>query len=168
MDITNSIWELLIETKRNTLVFNKYLIQEQKFQRIVKIALGITSTGSIAAWGLWKDFPTVWAIIIGMSQLLTVVTSYIKTELLIKELHSKQLEMNLLNQQVAKLWRQITLGQLNQIELESYYEEYQQKFINLNQFSLEVAFEPSQSVTDAANLELENYALLFQPQTQNP
>src|SRR3954470_19541033 len=39
---------------------------------VLSLFLALTSTGSVAAWAIWKDYPNVWGLIIALSQVAQV------------------------------------------------------------------------------------------------
>lgn len=55
-----------------SILFEKY----QHGDRFVNVLLDIASSGSIAAWAVWKSAPMVWGGIIAGSQLVTAIKPY--------------------------------------------------------------------------------------------
>ena len=70
-------WSLFNQEKHKYFYFESYKVRCDKIDRKLKIFLAFASCGSIAAWGLWKEFPALWAIVLATSQILSVMQDYL-------------------------------------------------------------------------------------------
>lgn len=75
-----------------------------KLSQLYSLVLSITSASSVASWAIWKQLPWLWAIIIGISQLLHIVKphiTFLKNE---KDFLEMSFEYELLYLKYEKLW----------------------------------------------------------------
>ena len=54
-------WNLLKELKVHVYYVQNYAVTQNKNDQIINIFLAVTSSSSIAAWALWKEYEFVWA-----------------------------------------------------------------------------------------------------------
>jgi len=66
-------WNLLKELKVHVFYVQNYAVTQNKNDQIINIFLAVTSSSSIAAWALWKEYELVWAFIIAASQVVTAI-----------------------------------------------------------------------------------------------
>jgi hypothetical protein len=67
------IWSNFIRTKYQALYlcyFNAYI---RTFDRVANIIIAIASSGTIGAWLIWKQYPIIWASILGISQVTNII-----------------------------------------------------------------------------------------------
>lgn len=73
----DKIWSNFIRTKYQALYLSHFNSYIRTFDRAVNIVLAITSSGSIGGWLIWKEYPYVWASILGVSQLINLVKPHL-------------------------------------------------------------------------------------------
>lgn len=73
----NEIWNCLINSKFKALYMCLCSEKADNIGRLYSIALSLGSASSVAAWAVWKEYPYVWAIIVGFAQLLHIIKPYI-------------------------------------------------------------------------------------------
>jgi hypothetical protein len=66
----------------NQLVMNRYYYwhyrnRAYKIDRIIKCCLGVVGAGSIASWTIWNRAPYVWAVIVGLTQILAAIQQFL-------------------------------------------------------------------------------------------
>jgi hypothetical protein len=66
-------WNQLKELKVHVYYVQHYAVKQNKYDQIINIFLAITSSSSIAAWALWKEYQFIWAFIIAASQVITAI-----------------------------------------------------------------------------------------------
>lgn len=70
-------WKELVQLKIQSGYLNQYHIRSVAIDRAIKMFLAVASSGSIAAWAVWRQFPYVWAAIIAIAQVVTAVKAYL-------------------------------------------------------------------------------------------
>jgi len=98
------IWSLLNNTKFKGYCLGFVVERFQKWDRNLNIFLALASSGSIAGWAIWNDYPIVWGVIIASSQVLTVVKPYFPYFKYVKELNKKCYQVDGLSIEAEKLW----------------------------------------------------------------
>ena len=73
MQYHHKFWNQLKELKVHSYYVHNYAVTQNKYDQTVNIFLAITSSSSIAAWALWKEYDFVWACIIAASQVIVAI-----------------------------------------------------------------------------------------------
>jgi hypothetical protein len=63
-------WSQLVQLKAASICIRLYRNQLARWVRGVEVVKAVGSSGAIAAWVVWKDWPLLWAGIIALAQLL--------------------------------------------------------------------------------------------------
>lgn len=70
-------WTDLYQLKVHANYVDSLLGRTELIDRCIKILLAISSSTSIGAWIVWKEYAFAWACIIAASQVLTVIRRYL-------------------------------------------------------------------------------------------
>ena len=68
-------WKQLQELKAASICIRLYRNRLAKHVRTVEVVKAVGSSGGIAGWVIWKDYPFVWSGVIAASQLLDALKS---------------------------------------------------------------------------------------------
>jgi hypothetical protein len=135
-------------------IFALLVAKYQKLDRNVNIFLALASSGSIAAWAVWKSYPFLWSGIIAASQVITTIKPYFPYNKIAKELNSRCLKMDLLNNEYERMWYKIQRGKLTEDTIEQYYFDYNKTFTETLNFSEDLVFDTSPKMEQKANLKM--------------
>jgi len=116
------------------LLFQRY----QKRDRSISILIAITSSTSIATWAVWKEVPLLWAGLIALSQVITVVKPYFPFSKYIKELNTKILKAENLNLEFEKLWSKVQRNKLAEDSIDEIFYDLKKQMNEILNFSDEV------------------------------
>ncbi len=98
------IWSLLNNIKFKGYCLGFVVERFQKWDRNINIFLALASSGSIAGWAIWNNYPIVWGSIIASSQVLTVIKPYFPYFKFVKELNKKCYQVDNLSIETERLW----------------------------------------------------------------
>lgn len=100
------IWNQMQNSKFKEFYINLLLETFQKRERTINIFLVIVTSTSISAWAIWKfDYlQWLWAIIIAVSQIISLIKPYLNYSKYAKELNEKSFLLQTLNVEYEKLW----------------------------------------------------------------
>lgn len=124
MKLTDKIWATYCNMKFKGFLFGLLFSKYQKWDRNINIFLAIASSGSIAAWAIWKDHPILWSSIIVLSQVITTIKPYFPYIKVIKELNSRCYKIDLLNIEYERFWNKIQRGTLTEDTIEQFYYDH--------------------------------------------
>ena len=68
----DKFWRMFYEMKYRERYYWHYQIRSKRINGLVSAICMIASASSIAAWGIWSQYPVVWAVIIAISQVFSV------------------------------------------------------------------------------------------------
>lgn len=113
-----TIWKSLLDAELNVRYWKKLVQRYTKYDRYLKIFLAAISSGTVAGWTLWGDYPAAWKFLSSLSALVAISLPILNFQ--------KQIEsMSLLNGKWFELkvayeeqWRKINDGsEIKQIEV---------------------------------------------------
>jgi|GEM_PF-1100510 hypothetical protein len=151
MTIIDNIWATYCNMKYKGFLFGLLVQKYQKLDRYVNIFLALASSGSIAAWAVWKEYPIIWSSIIATSQVVHTIKPYFPYNKIAKELNSRCLKLELLNNEYARMWNKIQRGKLTEDTIEQYYFDYTKSFTEILNLSEDLVFNTSKEMEYKAN-----------------
>jgi len=110
-------WELLKELKTHVIYLQIYASRSDNWDKTINIFLAITSSSSIAAWAIWQKYQIIWAVLIALSQVITVIIPFLphkKRLKAISELNDKIQEISL---ECEKNWFSVSEGLFTEKEI---------------------------------------------------
>jgi len=110
-------WNLFCYLKIRTIHNYYYNIETEKIDRYLRIFLAITSSASIAAWTIWKEFSQIWGGIIALSQLLNAIKDYLPYQNRMRKLSSFSSELNTLLLLCERKWYDVASGNMTEREI---------------------------------------------------
>ena len=70
-------WKQLVEIKIVAAYVRRYRDEQSWWITRLGLLKAIGTSGTIGAWGLWKDYAFVWAVVLGATQLIDAAKDYI-------------------------------------------------------------------------------------------
>lgn len=134
------IWYFLLDSKTNQYLAESIVKYYQKCDLILNLFLLITTSSSIAAWVVWKQLPILWAIIIGVSQVLTIAKPYFLFPKYVKVFNEKSIYWQQLSIEIEELWSNINIFQITEEMASGEYFELKKKSINFDNFQDDIIF----------------------------
>jgi len=98
------IWNNLLDIRFKAFYIDLLSSKFQKRDRYINIFLALASSGSIAAWTIWKEVPIVWGLIIALSQVIQVVKPYFPYMKISKYLDEVYIKLLGLHLDYERLW----------------------------------------------------------------
>ena len=168
----DKVWSALVNLKFKGYVIAILLGRFQKRGRTVDVFLAVASSTSIAAWALWKKFEIVWAGIIAVSQVLTVIKPYYPFRKYATEFTAKCAKIDLLNIEFERLWDKMQLGTISDDDASETYYSLQRQVSEVLMFGEDTIFDVPKSVEDAASKRVDvflrsNYGVTILEESNN-
>jgi phosphoribosylpyrophosphate synthetase len=154
MDI---IWTSLVESKFKEIYIGHKIIQLKKFERNINIFLILSTSGSIASWMIWENLKLIWAIIIGISQVVSLIKPYFPYSENIKELKKFNSLYKKLNLKYEKLWNQISTGTIEEEEAMNDYFQLRDEENEFSDLSDEIIISNSDKIYNKSNSDLQHF-----------
>lgn len=107
MTVRERYWERLIDCKYQLECLKEYSIRIVRVERSIKILLAILSSSSVAAWAIWQKYPMIWAVIIAICQVLSVVYDYLPYKTRISEAAILQEAWSSIYLEMEKAWENV-------------------------------------------------------------
>lgn len=157
MKLTDKIWATFCNMKFKGFLFGLLVSKYQKLDRSINIFLALASSGSIAAWAIWKDYPILWSSIIALSQVITTIKPYFPYSKVIKELNSRCYKIDLLNIEYERFWNKIQRGKLTEDTIEQFYYDHNKTYAEVLNFPDDLVFDASKEIETKANQRMKTY-----------
>ena len=99
--------------------------------RFYSFFLSFVSASSVAAWAIWKQYPCVWALIVGVGQLLHVAKPYIPFLGAEKDLLAMSFDLEKLYLEYERLWHRMESGDLSASDADGVFYKYREQEIEI-------------------------------------
>jgi len=149
--IRNQIWALLNNTKFHGYCLSILVDKFQSWERTTNVFLAVASSGSIAAWAIWKIEPMIWATIIAISQFIMAIKPYFPYFKYIKEFNSKNIRIDYLNIEIEKLWYNFQNGKITEEDAGILYFDIKKQLVEILNFGDDTVFRVTNGVERKAN-----------------
>jgi hypothetical protein len=151
------IWGALCNLQFKSYCLTLLVKKNQHWDRNINVFLAIASSTSIAAWAIWKVTPIIWASIIAVSQVLTVVKPYFPYFKYVKEFNLKCVRLELMNIEYERLWHRLQNKKVTDDEADEQYFELRKQTSEILNFSDDTIFEVTPLIEKKANEMMKNY-----------
>lgn len=96
-----------------------YELRLERYDRFVKIFLAFTSSGSIAAWAVWREFAMLWGSFIAVSQFLSAIKEFLPFERRLGVVRKLSIDLEGLFIRWEAMWNQVAEGEFSDAETNS-------------------------------------------------
>ena len=66
-------WSMYVDFKIAEYYFADYSVVSKRYDNIISAICLITSASCISGWYVWKEYSLIWAVIIGLSQIISIL-----------------------------------------------------------------------------------------------
>jgi len=112
-----TIWKSLLDAELNVRYWKKLVQRYTKWDQFLKIFLAAISSGAVAGWSFWGDYPWAWKILSSLSALVAIALPVLNFQKQIESmslLSSKWFELKV---EYEEQWRKLKDGsEIKQIE----------------------------------------------------
>ncbi|MDW3192947.1 MAG: hypothetical protein R8G66_11305 [Cytophagales bacterium] len=116
------IWGNFIRTKYQALYLSHFNSYIRTFDRIANVTVAIASSGTIGAWLIWKEYPIVWASILGASQLTNIIKPFLPYLKDKQTLAESYIFYETLHLDYEKLWSEFETNEDEKMATEKYFQ----------------------------------------------
>ncbi|MPQ46129.1 hypothetical protein GCQ56_03820 [Marinifilum sp. N1E240] len=139
-DIRNKIWYFLVDSKTNEILSSLIVVKYQKWDLYTNIFLVVTTSSSVAAWTIWNVYPTLWALIIGLSQVITLIKPYFLFPKYIKVFNEKSIRWQHLSLELEEIWFELNQALIDEKALSSKFFELKKKSLTFDNVPEDIIF----------------------------
>lgn len=130
--IRDKIWYFLIDSKTNEKLSGLIVKKYQKMELWSNIFLALATSSSVAAWAFWDKYPSLWILIIGISQVLLITKPYFLFPKYIKVFNEKSIHWQHMSVQLEQLWHELNEKYINDKDASKLYFELKQKSLTFD------------------------------------
>ncbi|UZS00216.1 hypothetical protein [Chondrinema litorale] len=134
------LWYFLVDSKTNQLYSNQILKKYQKFDLYLNVFLVIAASSSIGAWVIWQKLPYLWAVILGVSQLFTIIKPYLLFQKYIKVFSEKSLQWQYLTIDLEEFWYNINYKKMDEDNVSHKFFELKKKAVSFDNIPDDIIF----------------------------
>jgi hypothetical protein len=110
-------WKEFYRLKVHVNYLELQLERTESIDRGFKIFLAVSSSASIGAWAIWKQYAWVWGVVIAASQVLNAVRQFLPYKERLRCLAGLMTDLEELLLNVESKWLDISYGELTEIEI---------------------------------------------------
>ncbi len=161
--VREEVWKFLISSKFKWFYFNRLILKFHNRDRAINIFLTLTSAGSIGGWSIWSTIPYVWATLLALAQVTSIMRQFFPFARNKKEIIASKKSLSANIQKLEELWIEIELeGILDQTngatEVLSRLKVLMKDVSQSLTFEDDVVFREYKKLVKAAQVDLANYA----------
>jgi hypothetical protein len=158
-------WKEFHALKVETIFVQKLLLDAERKERLAKMATAITSSASIGAWAVWKDWALLWGAIIAGSQVFSVIHPLLPYKDRLKMYSSVLRDLEKLFIDAEHKWQAVADGSMSVSQINKERATLQKKSGEIvNKYVPNGVFPPSAKITELAEKEASEYFLRYYPQ----
>jgi hypothetical protein len=129
------------------LVKAKYYFQFYKtnaalIDRIISIIIAVISSASVASWLIWQRWTFVWAAIIALSNLLTILKPYLPYEKRVSAVNYMLPELKIIINDVEHYYNIIVTENVSDSDINNHIKTFRQKYTELENKFIDIAIFP--------------------------
>lgn len=155
--IRDKIWYFYVDSKTNEILSSLVMKRYQKWDLAANIFLVITTSSSVAAWTFWKELPVLWALIIGLSQLLTIIKPYFLFPKYIKAFNEKSIQWQHLSLSLEETWFQFNNNLIDEVKAIDRFFELKRQTLTFDNIPDDIIFFNYKNIQFAAENQCEIY-----------
>jgi hypothetical protein len=157
-------WRELVQLRAHIDYLSLYRQQCEKLNRGADMFLAIASSGSIAAWAVWREFSMLWGAIIALSHLLTAVKSHLPFEKRLAATSDLTSRFEVLFVRWEAGWQQVAGGELKEQEIADRLFVLKKAKIDIQEKSLKgVSLPDNSKLQSLATKRAESYFTILYP-----
>ncbi len=117
MNLSEHFWKEFYQLKVHAYYVELHLVRTEMIDRSLKILLAITSSTSIGAWVIWREYAIVWGSVIAISQVITAIGSVLPYRERLKAFAGLLGDLEELAVYTEMKWLEISRGMLTEAEI---------------------------------------------------
>lgn len=110
-------WNEMISLKDNIFYAEQYINVIDKVDKFVQMFIGLVTAASVSGWAIWKSCPDIWALIIGVSQVVIIIKPNLKFNENIRGYRSYIIEASKVFEKVEKSFYDVSEDKLENDEI---------------------------------------------------
>ncbi|MCJ2093218.1 hypothetical protein MKK67_12060 [Methylobacterium sp. J-072] len=160
-------WRQLQQLKASSVCIRLYRNQLARRVRAVEIIKAVASSGSIAGWVVFKEYPILWSSIIVAAQLLDALKNVFPFARNHKSASDLTVAIELLWIDAEEEWEQIYIGELPEDQIIKRRTQLRKIQLEAEGRYFPEGFEPSKKLLRLAEVEANAYFELTYPETED-
>ncbi len=110
-------WKVMTGYRFTLYYLDEHFFRYTRYDRYITIFLAIASSTAIANWAIWQTFDLLWGVIIGLSQLMTVVNQFLPYKKRVQQIAAMRAKLSALYVEIESLWNKVDNEQLPEEEI---------------------------------------------------
>lgn len=160
-------WRQLEQLKASSICIRLYRNQLARRVRALEIIKAVASSGGIAGWVVFRDYPFLWSAIIAASQLLDALKNVFPFTRQHKAASDLTVAFELLWIDADEEWENIYKGKLSEDEITKRRTRLRKLQLEAERKYFPEGFEPSEKLIRLATEEANSYFVLTYPEEQS-
>ena len=121
-------WNMLVHLRYGIEYYGEHLRFCVSFDRYFKMIVAVFTASSVASWGIWNSYTTIWAVIVALGQLAVVINEFLPYKNRIIQIQGLKAILNRLFDQAENQWLDVSKGSLTEDQINDLTTEFRQKW----------------------------------------
>jgi len=106
-------WNEMVGLRAHQTYLALYQLSSERWDLGFRIFLALMSSGAIGAWAVWQEYSKVWASLVALSQVISVVSQFMPFRARIKSIGPACVKMAALADRAEREWFKVCEGELS-------------------------------------------------------
>ena len=161
-------WKEFHQLKVQVIYVQELLLEAERNERLVKMFIAITSSASIGAWVIWKEWAWLWGAIIAGSQVLSAIHPHLPYKERLKTYSSVLRDFERLFIDAEHKWQSVADGSMSIQQMNRERTSlHKKKGDILERYMHNGVFPSNQKIADRAESEANNYFSYYYPRAND-
>jgi hypothetical protein len=158
MPMQERYWRRLTDKRYQLIYINEYYDRCVRLQRMINIFLAFSTSGAIAAWAIWKEYPVIWALVIAASQVITAIKPYLPYEKRIDGIFDVISQFSVICNELEAKWFYVAKGTMSEEEINELYYNFEKRWTDIESKTLKGdSIKANEKIAAIANVKKEKY-----------
>ena len=107
LGIRKYVWESMLDGEMNDRYWRLRGAGYALREKVLKIFLGVTSSGTVAGWAIWKNLPLLWQVLSGISAVVAIALPILDYTGAVERASDLRMGWWKLTQEYKRIWARI-------------------------------------------------------------
>lgn len=121
-------FDFFVQIKILIFYLGYYTESSYKWERRINVFIAITSSTSIAAWAIWREFDFLWAVLIASSQVIIAINPHLPFSERLKKINIFKEQLKIIYNDMEYKWFAVSNGELTDSEINNLLYKFKDKY----------------------------------------
>ncbi|MCR5540634.1 MAG: hypothetical protein K6F71_07435 [Ruminococcus sp.] len=131
-------WKFMYQKMHKITYIDLYRERCIWYNRILKCVIALSSSGSVAAWAIWKNHAFIWGLIVAIGQVINILYEILPYRSRITELTALSSKWSVIESKIEHEWYYIQNDLYDDAKINDLITQYTQEWSSIDDYFLKV------------------------------